>query len=129
VLRPIRQREFDLGPGQADVVESHAHRTGYLMDGVAAPLEIGSHRRVALVHPGGKPRDAGSLVRGLHGGDGVGALGRGKVACQQGVVVDAALRVIGKDRSGNARKARKAAPLAPVAYSSQEATRVSAPRR
>src|SRR5207245_4404467 len=62
VLEPVQWPEFDLRPGQADVVERHAHRARRLVERVATPFEIAAHRLVALVHPGSKARDAGRRV-------------------------------------------------------------------
>jgi hypothetical protein len=104
MLRQLRRSELEVGPGQADVIEHHAHRARHLIEDVGAPLEIGSQLGVAFVHPGGKPGDAGSLEGGLHRGDRAGTRGCGEVALQESVVVDGALRIIGKHRGRHARK-------------------------
>ena len=97
---PRRQLEFR--PRQVDVLEPHAHGSGHLIQRVAAALELGPHRRVALVNPSGEPRHARALVCGLHGVNRPGALAGGEIALQNGVVVDAPLGFVGKDRDGDA---------------------------
>jgi hypothetical protein len=64
--------ELDLRPWHAYLVEDDAHPAGRLRQRVAPPLEIGAHRPVVLVHPGGKARDAGGGVHGLHRIQGLG---------------------------------------------------------
>ena len=105
VLGPVRRREVNLRPWQGDVVECHSHRACRLVERVAAPFQVGAHRLVALVHPGGEMRDAGSRISRLHHVDGVGAL-------EQSVVIDTALRLVREDGRRDAREA----PHLRVAY-------------
>src|SRR4029453_17062558 len=105
VLRPVRWGELDPRPGQAEVVEGHAHGPRRLVEGVATPFQVATHRLVALVHPGGKAGDAGRRVDRLHRLEGVGALGGPRVPLQQRVVVDGALGLAGEDGGGTPREA------------------------
>jgi hypothetical protein len=75
VVIPVCCTELDLRPWHAYLVEHDAHPAGRLRQRVAPPLEIGAHRPVVLVHPGGKARDAGGGVHDLHRIQSLGALG------------------------------------------------------
>jgi len=105
VLQPVRWGELDPRPGQAEVVEGHAHGPRRLVESVATPFQVATHRLVTLVHPGGKAGDAGRRVDRLHRLEGAGALGGPEVALQQRVVVDGALGLAGEDGGGTPREA------------------------
>jgi hypothetical protein len=81
------------------------------------------------MNPGSKASNARLRVDNLHRIDGEGALRRVEVALDERAIEKATLWLVWENRSGNAGTALTLAPVEPRAYSSQEASRVSAPRR
>ena len=65
---------------------------------VSAAAQLGAHSLVALVDPRGVAVDARGPVGRGHRVDGGRALGATKIAVEQCVVVDGALRVLREDR-------------------------------
>ena len=99
VLEPARRAQRDLRAGHGDVVERHAHGPRRGVQGVAAAFQLGAHRLVALVHPGGEAGHPGRGVHALHGIQGAGAVTWAQIALEHGVVVDGALG-LGREHGG-----------------------------
>jgi hypothetical protein len=94
-----------LNTPQSPVVVEHAHRSGGLVHGVPAAVQLGTHPSTALVNPRGVAIDASGSIGRIHPVDGRRALAGAEIAVEQCVVEHLALRVAREHRRRDAAQA------------------------
>lgn len=109
-----------------NTVQVHAHRPSGRVHCVATAVEFGARGVVGFVHPNGEAGNPGVGVRDLHLVEDVQPGGCGASTALLYTVRPGSY---GKMAAATPGRRRTAAPVAPRAYSAQEATRVSQPRR
>ena len=128
VVRPRRERQVDVRAREAQVADGRRHRTGRLGHRVAAGGDRGPHRLVALVtQAANRSTDAEAYAASI-ASSAASRASAGRSRSSRALLKTSRSGPWGKTPLRTPGPRITAAPRAPAAHTSHEATRVSAPR-